>query len=324
MEKVKKFVKTKTIWVVLIAFFILASILSKNFLTWDNIKSVLMTESIIGILATGIMWCILSKGTDLSAGSMVALASCVMASLAQNPTYSSKMFPNLNLPVFVGIIITLLVGVLVGAFNGFCVAYLKVPAFIATLGTQLICRSAAQLYTNAYPVPELLPELKFLGQGMIFGFFPLLVLIFAVVLAISAFMLNMTRFGKNIYAIGGNDQAARVAGINVEFNTMFVFIFSSACAALGGILLAARSGVGNCAFGQSYELDAIAAATVGGTSQAGGVATVSGVIAGVLILGIVKNIMLLIGINAYWQNIVKGAIIIFAVVLDMRKNAKKN
>lgn len=324
MDKVKKFVKTKTIWVVLIGFFILASVVSPNFLTWDNIKSVLMTESIIGILATGIMWCILSKGTDLSAGSMVALASCIMASLAQRPEYSNKMYPGLSLPVWIGIIITLFVGLIVGTFNGACVAYLKVPAFIATLGTQLMCRSIAQIYTDAYPVPELVPELKVLGQGMIFGFFPVLVLIFIIMLCISAFMLNQTRFGKNVYAIGGNDQAARVAGINVEFNQMCVFAFSSVCAALGGILLAARSGVGNCAFGQSYELDAIAAATVGGTSQSGGVATVSGVLCGVLILGIVKNVMILVGINAYWQNVVKGAIIIFAVVLDMRKNAKKN
>ncbi len=324
MDKFKKFCKNNTIWVVLIGFFILAAILSPNFLTWTNIKSVLMTESIIGILATGIMWCILSKGTDLSAGSMVALSSCIIASLTQLESYSMRMYPNLNMPIILAVLITLLVGAVVGAFNGCCVAYLKVPAFIATLGTQLICRAAAQIYTNAYPVPELKPGLKFLGQGMVFGVIPVLVLIFAIMLCISGFMLNFTRFGKNVFAIGGNDQAARVAGINVEFNQMCVFIFSSVCAALGGVLLAARSGVGNSAFGQSYELDAIAAATVGGTSQTGGVAKITGVIAGVLILGIVKNIMLLIGINAYWQNIVKGAIIIFAVVIDMRKNARKN
>ena len=323
-NKFKKLVKNNTIWLVLIGFFVVATIASKNFLTASNLTSVLMTESIIGILAAGIMWCILSKGIDLSAGSIVALSSCIVASLVQNPEYSAKFFPNVNIPIIFAIIITCIICTLFGLLNGWLIAYTKIPAFIATLGTQLICRAAAQLYTNAYPIPELKPEFKFIGQGTILGFLPVLVLVFIIFVAISGFMLTQTRFGKNVYAIGGNDQAARVAGINVEKNLLFVYIWSAFCASVGGILLAARSGVGNSSFGLNYELDAIAAATVGGTSHAGGVANISGVIAGILILGIVKNAMLLLGINAYWQQIVKGAIIIFAVVLDMRKNARKN
>ena len=323
-SKLTRAVKNNTIWLVFIAFFLIATIASKNFLTASNITSVLMTESIIGILAAGITWCILSKGIDLSAGSIVALASCIVASLSQKPEYSAKMFPGLELPLVVAILITCVVCTLFGLLNGWLIAYTKIPAFIATLGTQLICRAAAQLYTNAYPVPEIKDSLKFLGQGQLFGVIPVLVLIFVIFIAISGFMLTQMRFGKNVYAIGGNDQAARVAGINVEKNLVMVYIWSAFCASVGGILLAARSGVGNSSFGLNYELDAIAAATVGGTSHAGGVAKISGVIAGILILGVVKNAMLLLGINAYWQQIVKGAIIIFAVVLDMRKNARKN
>ncbi len=319
-----KKIKSNSIWVIFLAIFIAAAILSRSFLTYSNISSVLQTESIIGILAVGIMWCILSKGIDLSAGSIVALSSVIVASLAQNPEYSGQMFPGLNIPVPFAVIAAVGVASLFGLVNGLIIAYTKIPPFIATLGTQLICRAAAQLYTNAYPIPELKPSLKVLGQGMIAGVIPVIVLIFAIFVTISGFMLTQTRFGKNIYAIGGNDSAARVAGINVEKNLVMVYFWSALCAGVGGVLLAARSGAGNSSAGLNYELDAIAAATVGGTSHGGGVCKISGVIAGILILGVVKNIMVLVGVNAYWQQIVKGVIIIVSVVLDMRKNIEKN
>lgn len=322
-NKFLKFAKSNSIWVIFLAIFIVASILSRSFLTYSNLTSVLMTESIIGILAVGIMWCILSKGIDLSAGSIVALSSVIVASLVQNPDYTGKLLPNVNPPIFVGVLAAVAVAAIFGLINGSIIAYTKIPPFIATLGTQLICRAAAQLYTNAYPVPELKAGFKVLGQGNIFGF-PVIVLIFILFACISGFMLTQTRFGKNIYAIGGNDAAARVAGINVEKNLVMVYFWSALCAGVGGVLLAARSGAGNSSAGLNYELDAIAAATVGGTSHSGGVCKISGVIAGILILGVVKNIMVLVGVNAYWQQIVKGLIIIGSVVLDMRKNIQKN
>jgi ribose/xylose/arabinose/galactoside ABC-type transport system permease subunit len=147
--------------------------------------------------------------------------------------------------------------------------------------------------------------------------------VFFVFVAIAGFLLTQTRFGKNIYAIGGNDQAARVAGINVEKNLILVYTWCSFCAASGGVLLAARSGSGNSTLGLNYELDAIAAATVGGTSHTGGVCRISGVIAGILILGILKNGLLLLNVSPYIQQAVKGIIIVGVVVFDMRKNAKK-
>ncbi len=322
--KVIKTIKNNSIWVIFLGIFIAASFMSKNFLTYRNLSSVLQTESIIGILAVGIMWCILSKGIDLSAGSMVALSSVIAASLVQDPEYSGAMYPGLNIPVPFAVIIAVAVAALFGLANGLIIAYTKIPPFIATLGSQLICRAAAQLYTNAYPIPELKPAFKVLGQGMIGGMLPVIVVIFIIFASISGFMLTQTRFGKNIYAIGGNDSAARVAGINVEKNITMVYFWSALCAGVGGVLLAARSGAGNSSAGLNYELDAIAAATVGGTSHSGGVCRISGVIAGILILGIVKNIMVLVGVNAYWQQIAKGIIIIVSVILDMRKNIDKN
>ena len=319
-----KKLKDNSIWVIFVVIFIAASILSRSFLTYSNLTSVLMTESIIGILAVGIMWCILSKGIDLSAGSLVALASVIVASLSQTPGYSGAFYKDLNVPVPFAVLLAVGVAALFGLINGLIIAYTKIPPFIATLGTQLICRAAAQLYTNAYPIPELKPSLKVLGQGNIAGVFPVIILIFIIFAVISGFMLTQTRFGKNIYAIGGNDVAARVAGINVEKNLVRVYLWSGICAGVGGVLLAARSGAGNSSAGLNYELDAIAAATVGGTSHTGGVCRISGVIAGILILGVVKNIMVLVGVNAYWQQIVKGLIIIISVVLDMRKSIVRN
>lgn len=318
-----KKVKENSIWVIFVVIFIGASILSKSFLTFNNITSVLMTESIIGILAVGIMWCILAKGIDLSAGSLVALSSVMVASLAQTAGYSSAMYKGLDIPVALAVIVAVGLATLVGLINGLIIAYTKIPPFIATLGSQLIARAAAQLYTNAYPIPELKSGLKFLGQGTV-AKFPVIIIIFIIFAVISGYMLTQTRFGKNVYAIGGNDNAARVAGINVERNLVMVYLWSGLCAGVGGVLLAARSGAGNSSAGLNYELDAIAAATVGGTSHTGGVAKISGVIAGILILGVVKNIMVLVGVNAYWQQIVKGLIIIVSVVLDMRKNIGKD
>ncbi|EEG73603.1 ABC transporter permease subunit [[Clostridium] hylemonae] len=323
--RIKNFVQQNTIWMAFVVLAVIACIASPAFLTRSNITSVLMSESVVGIIVCGEMWCILSRGIDLTPGAIVALTSCISASLVQKAEYSGRMFPNLpELPIGLVLLIVIVVGVLIGIFNGVLIAYFKLPPFIATLGTQLIVRAVAQIYTTAYPVPELRADFKLLGQGYLFGLFPVVVLIFIVFVIISGFMLTQTRFGKNVFAIGGNEQTARVAGIHVERNIIYVYAWSAVCAAVSGMLLAARSGAGNSSFGTNYELDAIAAATVGGTSHSGGVAKINGVIAGILILGIVKNAMLLVGISTYWQQIVKGIIIIVAVALDMYKNIRKS
>ena len=326
----KQWMSQNSIWVVLIFMAALMSILSPTFLTAKNLVSVLTTESITGILAVGVMWCILSKGIDLSPGALVALTGVVTASLAQKFEYgASRLLPNLpDIPVVVAILAGLAVGTFFGVVNGLLIAYTKIPAFIATLGTQLIARALAQLYTNAYPIPELKPGLKNVAQFELFQIsgasVTVIIIIFILFACISGFMLTQTRFGKAIFAIGGNDQAARVAGINVEKNIIKVYTWCAFCASVGGVLLAARSGAGNSSVGVNYELDAIAAATVGGTSHSGGVCRISGVIAGILIMGILKNGMMLLKISPYLQQVCKGIIIIAAVVFDMRKNAKKN
>lgn len=323
--KIKKIMGRSSIYIVLIVLIIAISIASPNFLTFQNIINMITTESIKGILALGVAFCILAKGIDLSVGSIVALSAVVSASLIQDPTYTAQMFSGLDMPVSMGVPIAIVAGVaagtIFGTINGGLIAYTKIPPFIATLGSMVVVRGLAMLYTNAYPVPMLKPEFKVIGQGKIIGI-PNLVWVLLVFIIVGWFILNQTRFGNSIYAIGGNIAAAKVAGIKVEKNLVWIYTWSAFCAAVAGVLLASRTGSGIATLGVQYELDAIAAATIGGVSHNGGIGRISGVVAGILILGVVNNGLLLLGVSPYIQQIVKGLIIVSAVVFDMRKHAK--
>ena len=305
----KKFLSQNSIWLVLIVLVIIMSIAQPSFFSVDNLLTLLSGEAVKGIMAFGVMFAILSKGIDLTIGASAALVACITASLVQPEGYANA--------------IGLALGAGIGAIYGAIIAYTKIPPFIATLGAQLICRAGAKMYTNR-PVSNLSEQFRFLGAYRIGGVFPIIIVVFFVMFAISAFLLTQTRFGKNVYAIGGNDQAARVAGINVEKNLILVYIWCSLCAAIAGMLLAGRAGSADPAnSGLNYELDAIAAATVGGTSHTGGICRVSGVLAGILILGVINNGLVMLKVDDNMTNIVKGVIIVGSVVLDMRKNAKR-
>jgi len=310
-----------TIFIVLFAMALALSFLSPYFLTAQNLINVLITESGRGILAIGVAFTIISKGIDLSVGSIVSLTSVVAASLIQDPTYGARIFPGLPLlPAIVPVLAGLAAGVLIGAINGALIAYTAIPPFIATLGSMIVARGLGLILTNAYPVPMLRPEFKQIGQGSL-GPIPYVVIVFVLVAVVAYILLNSTKFGKNVYAIGGNINAARTSGIKVEKNLVFIYGFSGLCASIAGILITARAASGIATLGNNYELDAIAAATIGGTSHAGGIGTVPGIIAGILILGILNNGLLLLGISPYLQQVIKGVIIVGAVVFDMRKNA---
>lgn len=318
-KKVRNLIDKYSVYIVLLVLVIGLCIATPDFLTLTNLMNLLSAESARGLLALGVAFCIIARGTDLSVGSVIAVSSVFSASLVQELSYSSRFYPNLpELPLFIPIIVGIIAGTLFGVVNGALIAYTKIPAFIATLGTMTIARGVAYLYTNAYPIPQLRPDFKILGQGKI-GPIPFMAVVFAVFVVIAWVLLNKTRFGKNIYAIGGNVTAARVAGVNVEKNIMMIHTWSALTASVAGILITARSGSGISSLGVGYELDAIAAATVGGVSQHGGVGKVGGIIAGILILGVINNGLLILGISPYIQQIIKGAIIIGAVVFDMRK-----
>lgn len=327
---IRRFVSQNAIWGVLIVM-----ILAMNFLIYirlgrwaflqpANIQTLLESESIRGILTFGVMFAILSKGIDLSTGSVAGMVAVIVASLVQPADLATRLFPGgPQLPTAVALILGVGIGALVGGIIGAIVAYTKIHPFIATLGAQLICRAVAKMYSNK-PVSNLPEGFRAIARYKLFGVVPMIIVVFILMFALSTFLLTKTRFGKNVYAIGGNDQAARVAGISVEWNLVLVYIWCSACAALGGILLAARTGSADAStYGIGYELDAIAAATVGGTSQTGGICRPSGALAGILIMGVVNNGLVLMGVDDNMTNVIKGLIIVGAVILDMRKNAKK-
>lgn len=320
----KKFLSDNGIWGVLIVMVIALTIIKPVFLSPTNLQTLLESETIKGILAFGVMWAILSRGIDLSLGSVVALVAVIVSSLVQPMEVAARLLgvDGIQLPAGLAILVGLLIGALIGGIIGGIIAYTKIPPFIATLGAQLICRALAKIYTDR-PVSNLSDSFRWITKGKI-GPIPMIVVVFVIVFLIMAFLLTQTRFGKNIYAIGGNDQAARVAGINVEKNLVQVYILCSVCAALGGILLAARTGSADPSTnGLLYEGDAIAAATVGGTSHSGGICRISGVLCGILILGVINNGLVLLGVDDNMTNVVRGVIIVGAVILDMRKNAKR-
>ena len=319
---VKKRLSDNMMWLVLIALIIVMSIGNSNFFTIANFRTLLTSESVKGVMAFGVAFCILTKGIDLSIGASAGLIACVTGALVQPLDYASKILTGVQLPAIVAILIALAMGCAIGAIQGAIIAYTKMPAFIATLGGQLICRAAAKVFTTR-PVSNLSDGYRFLGNGQI-GPIPVIVVVFIIVCLLAAFILGQTRFGKSLYAIGGNDQAARVAGINVERNLVLTYVWCGVLAALAGVLLAGRAGSADPATsGLNYELDAIAAATVGGTSHTGGICRVTGVLCGILILGVINNGLVLLGVNDNYTNIIKGIIIVGAVALDMKKNTRK-
>ena len=307
---------------VLIIMVIGISIMSPRFMTQTNILNVLTQSAIFGIMALGMTLIITSKGIDLSVGSVLALTGVVAASLGQSATATVKYFPNIGeLPVIVPIIAAILLGAFIGSINGGLIAYTGIPPFIATLGMMTIARGFALLYTGGSPISSLTPGFTRLGGRI--GVMPIPVIIYIICIIITWILLNNTKFGKNVYAIGGNVKAAEVSGVNVKKNLIMIYAFGGMLAGVAAIVFAGRVGSVHPGAATGYELTAIAATTIGGTSHAGGIGTVWGAVVGALVLSVLRNGLTLLGVHAYWQQIVEGGIIIVAVIIDMRKNAKK-
>jgi inositol transport system permease protein len=266
--------------------------------------------AIIGLLAVGVTQVILTGGIDLSSGSVVALSAMIAASLAQTAN-ARAVFPSLvDLPAAVPIAAGLATGAMVGVANGALVAFTGIPPFIATLGTMVSARGLARYYTRGQPISMLSDGYTRLGEGAL----PVVVFLLAAV--VFHVLLRHTRYGKYTYAIGANAQAARISGVRVNGHLVLVYTVAGLLSGLGGVMASARAASGQSGMGMSYELDAIAAAVIGGTSLSGGIGRVAGTVAGTVILGVITSGFTFIGFDAYIQDIVKGAVIVVAVIAD--------
>ncbi|MDQ7915491.1 ABC transporter permease [Pseudomonas sp. 102515] len=278
----------------------------------------ILQVSIIGLLAIAVTQVIITTGIDLSSGSVLALSAMVAASLAQGSDFGRAVFPSLtDLPVWVPVMAGLGVGLLAGAINGSIIAVTGIPPFIATLGMMVSARGLARYYTEGQPISMLSDDYTAIGAGA------MPVIIFLVVAVIFHIALRYTKYGKYTYAIGGNMQAARISGINVKKHLIIVYSIAGLLAGLAGVVASARAATGQAGMGMSYELDAIAAAVIGGTSLAGGVGRITGTVIGALILGTMASGFTFLGVDAYVQDIIKGLIIVVAVVIDQYRNKRK-
>lgn len=324
LSKVKPILSKYGIAFILVGMIILMTILKpESFPTANNILNILNQSAIVGIMSLGMTLVIVSKGIDLSIGSVLALAGIVAASLAQTDAAAIKVFENLGpQPLIIPLVTALAIGALSGAVSGGLIAYTGIPAFISTLGMMTIARGIVFLYTQGQPVSKLTEGILFFGSD-VFGVIPVPIIVYAVMIIITAVLLGYTRFGKSVYAIGGNINAAEVSGIKVKRNIVLIYVFSGLTAAIASILFTGRVASIHPGAATGYELTVIAATTIGGTSHSGGIGTIWGAVVGTLILSVLTNGFTLLGIDPYWQQIVQGLIIVGAVVLDMRKNAKK-
>lgn len=310
----------------LVTFVLLATVLGimtggRSF-EWPSVRNLMIAESVRAFAALGVGMIIITRGIDLSIGYVICLVASVSASFAQTPDYAAALYPGVDFPIWLPFAAGVLTGALFGFLNGALVAYGKLPAFIATLGTMSIARGAQLIYTKAAVVGSVKDAYKEIAQGSL-GPIPNLALYVAVAVALVWVLLRHTKRGTNFYAIGGNPVAARVSGINVEKELVVVYTYAGVLYGIAGSLLAGRLGLANALTANGMELDAIAAVTVGGISQAGGVGTVGGMLIGVLTLGIINYGMTYLGVDSYYQLLVKGAIILVAVFFYIRKYSQR-
>ena len=289
----------------------LLSILSPFFLTSSNLLNVMEQTAINAVIAVGMTFVILSAGIDLSVGSIAALSGVVLANRLQA-----------GWPLALAILAGLLTGALCGLFSGLLITRGKLPPFIATLGMMSVCRGAALLFTDGRPISGFDESLRWLSTGRILGV-PVPVLLTILLYGVAIVLLNRTRFGRYVYAIGGNEEATRLSGVAVGFHKTLVYILSGVTAALASVLLTARLNSAQPIAGMMYELDAIAAVVIGGTSLTGGLGTLGGTLIGALTMGVLRNGLNLLGISSFLQQIVIGLVIIAAVLMDSLVKSKR-
>ncbi|RFU93791.1 ribose ABC transporter permease [Sphaerochaeta halotolerans] len=293
---------------ILLVFFLIIvglSIMSPYFLTVTNILNIIRQTSIYGIIAVGMTFVILTGGIDLSVGSILALSGAVAAGLMKNN----------DVAPLIAALVAIMVGGGIGLVNGLLITFGKIAPFVVTLGMVTIARGLTLIYTGGYPISGFADGYRQLGGGYVLGI-PIPVIIFLATVALAWFILNHTRLGRYTYAIGGNEETVKLSGINVRFYKSMAYVIVGIMSSLSALILTARLNSAEAVAGQGYELDVIAAVVIGGTSLSGGRGSIIGTLIGALLIGTINNGMNLLGISPYFQQVVKGALIIGAVILD--------
>lgn len=325
----KVFMADYALIVVVLIMIIFTGITKDNFISLNNFSNLMANVSVRFIIALGVAGCLIIKGTDLSAGRIVGLSALITGTLVQKPDYASKFFPNLpDMPIIVPLLIVLAVCAFFGLINGLIIAYLHVPPFLATLGTQIMIYGVNMIYSQNRPIGNFKDGFIKLGQGKLdfipgLGFIPYLGIIAAVVGVLIWILYSKTRYGKYMYAIGGNEAAAEVSGVNVEASKIRIFALAGLLYGLAGYLLTAKTGSVGPGAGQGYELEAIASATIGGVSTSGGQGTVPGILLGVFVFELLKNSLSFLGVSPDMTNVIQGIVIVVAVALDVRRTLVK-
>ncbi len=328
MEKLKKMsfgeiMVNYGVIIIVVILVIITCIVSPNFLTLNNFSNILNNMSSRLVIALGIAGCIITAGCDLSAGRMIGFGGCIAGTLLQRMDYSNKFFPNLPpLNIFLVVLIVMAILAVFGSVTGFFIAYMHVPPFIATMAMMEIVYGINMIYTNSTPLGGYVTSYTNLATGKFLGI-SWLIWIAIVVAVITWFIFNMTRHGKYMYAIGGNSQAAEVAGVPVNKTLVIIYAKAAAMYGLAGFMLGAKAGGASVNLGLSYEMEAIAACTIGGVSVSGGRGKVSSAILGVAVFEILKAALQFLGVNANAQWIALGIIIFVAISLDIRKYVAK-
>lgn len=328
----KELMAENAIYIVLVILLAVIMIIEPKFLSFNNFKNIFAQSATRIIIALAAGMVLIVQGVDLSAGRMIGLAAVICASLMQEVNYAYRMYPDLkDLPIIVPVLVVVLLCAVLGGITGTAVAVFKVPPFIATLAMQLILYGLSSIYFDrppygAQPIGGIKNDVTKIATGSIgIGDFqiPYLIIIALFICGIIWIVWNKTKFGKYMFAVGGNPEAAKVSGVNVVVTQIKVYAIAGLMYALAAALEVARIGSASNTTGNGYELDAVAACVVGGVSLSGGVGSVGGIVIGVLIFTVINYGLAFIGVNMYWQYIVKGLIILFAVVIDMRKYAKR-
>ncbi|BBP09933.1 ribose ABC transporter permease [Streptococcus mitis] len=314
MKNTMKYMSELTTVIALIILMAVITIINSNFLTANNLLNLLLQVTSNALIAFGMTFVILTGGIDLSVGSILALSSALTAGLLGS-----------GMPVTLAILISLILGCILGMMNGLLISYGKLAPFIVTLATMTIFRGATLVYTNGNPITKGLSDtflFQFLGQGYIVGI-PFPVIIMFIVFIVLYVLLHKTAFGKSVYAIGGNEKAAYISGVKLNKVKIIIYSISGIMASISGLIITSRLSSAQPTAGASYEMDAIAAVVLGGTSLSGGKGRILGTLIGALIIGVLNNGLNIIGVSAFWQQVVKGVVILIAVLIDRFKVVKQ-